>query len=80
MTKEQQQKLDATLSNLQKKYGKGSISVFGQNQIKVERFPVSSMNLTEMMGGGFPRGRMMEIYGPEDSARTITTKINRETE
>ena len=70
MTKEQQQKLDATLTNLQKKYGKGSISVFGQNQIKVERFPVSSMNLTEMMGGGFPRGRMVEIYGPESSGKT----------
>ena len=70
MTKEQQQKLDATLSNLQKKYGKGSISVFGKNQIKVERFPVSSMNLTEMMGGGFPRGRMIEIYGPESSGKT----------
>lgn len=70
MTKEQQQKLDATLTNLQKKYGKGSISVFGRNQIKVERFPVSSMNLTEMMGGGFPRGRMIEIYGPESSGKT----------
>lgn len=70
MTKEQQQKLDATLLNLQKKYGKGSISVFGKNQIKVERFPVSSMNLTEMMGGGFPRGRMTEIYGPESSGKT----------
>lgn len=70
MTKEQQQKLDATLLNIQKKYGKESISLFGKNQTRVERVPISSMNLTEMMGGGFPRGRMIEIYGPESSGKT----------
>ena len=70
MTKEQQQKLDATLLNIQKKYGKESISLFGKNQTRVERVPISSMNLTEMMGGGFPRGRMIEIYGPESSGKS----------
>lgn len=70
MTEDQQKKLDATLLNIQKKYGKGSISMFGKNQVKVERVPVSSMNLTDMMGGGFPRGRMIEIYGPESSGKT----------
>lgn len=70
MTEEQQKKLDATLLSIQKKYGKGSISMFGKNQVKVERVPVSSMNLTDMMGGGFPRGRMIEIYGPESSGKT----------
>ena len=70
MTKEQQQKLDATLLTIQKKYGKESISLFGKNQIKVERVPISSMNLTDMMGGGLPRGRMIEIYGPESSGKS----------
>lgn len=70
MTKEQQTKLNDTLSALQKKYGKDSISVFGKNQIKIERVPVSSMNLTDLMGGGLPRGRMIEVYGPESSGKT----------
>ena len=70
MTSEQQKKLDSVLLNLQKKYGKDSISVFGKNSIKVERVPLSSMNLTELFGGGCPRGRMLEVYGPESSGKT----------
>ncbi|MGL5913566.1 MAG: recombinase RecA [Bacteroidales bacterium] len=70
MNKEHETRLNATLLSMQKKYGKEAISIFGKNQTKVERMPVSSMNLTEMMGGGLPRGRMIEVYGPESSGKT----------
>jgi recombination protein RecA len=62
--------LDALLKSLQVKYGPGSISVFGKNQVMVERVPVDSFYLSELLGGGYPRGRMIEVYGPESSGKT----------
>ncbi|MDR1147603.1 MAG: recombinase RecA [Spirochaetaceae bacterium] len=62
--------LDALVKNLQVKYGSGSISVFGKNQVVVERVPIDSFYLSELLGGGYPRGRMIEIYGPESSGKT----------
>jgi recombination protein RecA len=62
--------LDSLVKDLQKKYGAGSISVFGKNQVVVERVPIDSFYLSELLGGGYPRGRMMEIYGPESSGKT----------
>jgi recombination protein RecA len=62
--------LDALIRDLQKKHGSGSISVFGKNQVTVERVPVDSFYLSELLGGGYPRGRMIEIYGTESSGKT----------
>jgi recombination protein RecA len=62
--------LDALIKSLQGKYGSGSISIFGKNQVVVERVPIDSFYLSELLGGGYPRGRMMEIYGPESSGKT----------
>jgi recombination protein RecA len=62
--------LDSLVKNLQGKYGSGSISIFGKNQVVVERVPIDSFYLSELLGGGYPRGRMMEIYGPESSGKT----------
>jgi recombination protein RecA len=62
--------LDALVKNLQEKYGSGSVSIFGKNQVVIERVPVDSFYLSELLGGGYPRGRMMEIYGPESSGKT----------
>jgi len=62
--------LDSLVKNLQGKYGAGSISLYGKNQVVVERVPIDSFYLTELLGGGYPRGRMMEIYGPESSGKT----------
>jgi len=62
--------LDSLVKNLQGKYGTGSISLYGKNQVVVERVPIDSFYLTELLGGGYPRGRMMEIYGPESSGKT----------
>lgn len=62
--------LDGLVGKIQKKYGAGTISVFGKNQTVIERVPVSSFYLSELLGGGYPRGRMIEIYGPESSGKT----------
>jgi len=62
--------LDSLIKNLQGKYGAGSVSLYGKNQVVVERVPVDSFYLSELLGGGYPRGRMMEIYGPESAGKT----------
>jgi recombination protein RecA len=56
---------------MQKKYGAGSVSLYGKNRVVVEWVPISSFFLTELLeGSGYPRGRMIEIYGPESSGKT----------
>jgi recombination protein RecA len=62
--------LDSLVSSMQKKYGAGSVSLYGKNQVVVEWVPISSFYLTELLGNGYPRGRMIEIYGPESSGKT----------
>jgi recombination protein RecA len=63
--------LDSLVASMQKKYGSGSISLYGKNRVVVEWVPLSSFYLTELLGGrGYPRGRMIEIYGPESSGKT----------
>jgi recombination protein RecA len=62
--------LDSLVVALQKKYGAGAVSLYGKNQVVVEWVPISSFYLTELMGNGYPRGRMIEIYGPESSGKT----------
>jgi recombination protein RecA len=62
--------LDALVASLQKKYGAGSVSLYGKNQVVVEWVPISSFYLTELLGNGYPRGRMIEIYGPESSGKS----------
>ena len=69
------EKLDTVLTDLQKKFGKGSIALFGKNTIKVERVPLSSMNLTRIFGGGCPRGRIIEVYGAESSGKTSLAEL-----
>jgi recombination protein RecA len=62
--------LDDLVASMQKKYGAGSVSIYGKNQVVVEWVPISSFYLTELLGNGYPRGRMIEIYGPESSGKT----------
>jgi recombination protein RecA len=62
--------LDSLVASMQKKYGAGSVSIYGKNQVIVGWVPISSFYLTELLGGGYPRGRMIEIYGPEASGKT----------
>ena len=64
--------LRAAMDKIEKSYGKGSIMKLGDEQIeRVEVIPTGSIGLNAALGvGGFPRGRVIEIYGPESSGKT----------
>ena len=65
--------LDAALSQIERAFGKGSIMRLGQRESAVEAEAVStgSLGLDIALGiGGLPRGRVIEIYGPESSGKT----------
>ncbi|MDR2474076.1 MAG: recombinase RecA [Tannerella sp.] len=64
--------LRAAMDKIEKSYGKGSIMKLGDEQIEqVEVIPSGSIGLNVALGvGGFPRGRVIEIYGPESSGKT----------
>ena len=64
--------LQAAMSKIEKEYGKGSIMRMGDEQIEnVDVIPTGSLNLDLALGvGGYPRGRIIEIYGPESSGKT----------
>jgi recombination protein RecA len=71
----QQQKmkaLQAALSKIEKDFGKGSIMKLGEEKIEnVEVIPTGSIGLNAALGvGGYPKGRIIEIYGPESSGKT----------
>ncbi len=65
--------LDAALSQIERSFGKGSIMRLGQNNpiVEIETIPTGSLSLDIALGvGGLPRGRIIEIYGPESSGKT----------
>ncbi|MCA1299961.1 recombinase RecA [Stappia indica] len=64
--------LDAALSQIERAFGKGSIMKMGQGQVvEVQTVPTGSLGLDIALGiGGLPRGRIVEIYGPESSGKT----------
>ena len=68
--------LDAALSQIERAFGKGSIMRLGKNQkaVEIETIPTGSLGLDIALGvGGLPRGRVIEIYGPESSGKTTLT-------
>ena len=73
-TKEEKLKaLDAAISHIEKQYGKGAIMKLGDSQrdMNVETIPTGSLSLDIALGvGGIPRGRIVEVYGPESSGKT----------
>ena len=64
--------LQAAMSKIEKDYGKGSIMRMGDEQIEnVDVIPTGSISLNAALGvGGYPKGRIIEIYGPESSGKT----------
>lgn len=64
--------LQAAMSKIEKDFGKGSIMKLGEDHIEqVEVIPTGSIGLNAALGvGGYPRGRIIEIYGPESSGKT----------
>ena len=67
-----QKALEAALQQIEKTYGKGAIMRLGQNVgMTVDHIPTGSLSLDAALGiGGLPRGRIVEIYGPESSGKT----------
>ncbi len=73
MNEEKLKALDAVLAQIEKAYGKGAIMKLGQDagNTDIEVIPSGCLTLDLALGiGGFPRGRMIEIYGPESSGKT----------
>ncbi|MCR5144339.1 MAG: recombinase RecA [Lachnospiraceae bacterium] len=65
--------LDAAISQIEKQYGKGSVMKLGDtsSMMQVETVPTGSLSLDIALGqGGLPKGRIIEIYGPESSGKT----------
>ena len=69
---EKMKALQAALAKIEKDFGKGSIMKLGDERIdNVEVIPTGSIGLNAALGvGGYPRGRIIEIYGPESSGKT----------
>ncbi len=66
--------LGLALDQIEKQFGKGSIMKLGEStHTKVECFPSGSISLDLALGGGLPRGRIVEVYGPESSGKTTLT-------
>ncbi|HBG02202.1 MAG TPA: recombinase RecA [Firmicutes bacterium] len=72
MTSEKQKALDRAVLQIEKQYGKGSIMKLGEaGSNAIEAIPTGSLALDIALGvGGIPRGRVIEIYGPESSGKT----------
>ena len=65
--------LDAALTQIEKAYGKGSVMKLGDRgaNMNIETVPTGSLGLDLALGlGGIPKGRVIEIYGPESSGKT----------
>ncbi|MEW5805419.1 MAG: recombinase RecA [Patescibacteria group bacterium] len=67
-----EEKLEELIKDLQSRYGEGTIMVLGQvARVDVDVIPTGSISLNLALGvGGLPRGRLIEIYGPESSGKT----------
>ena len=73
---EKMKALDAALTQIEKAYGKGSVMKLGDSgaNMNIETIPTGSLSLDIALGlGGIPKGRVIEIYGPESSGKTTVT-------
>lgn len=72
---EKRKALEVTFAQIEKQCGKGSVMLFGQKKVEaIEVISTGSLLIDEALGvGGFPRGRIIEVYGPEASGKTTLT-------
>lgn len=74
MAEDRKKALSAVLTQIERQYGKGSVMRLGDNApVKVETISTGSLTLDIALGGGLPKGRIVEIYGPESSGKTTLT-------
>jgi recombination protein RecA len=76
MNDEKSKNLDLAISQIEKSYGKGSIMRLGSRDVlvPVSVIPTGSISIDSALGiGGFPRGRVIEVYGPESGGKTTLT-------
>ncbi len=72
-SQEKMKALEAAISNIERQYGKGSVMKLGDSStnMNIETIPTGSLSLDIALGlGGLPKGRIVEIYGPESSGKT----------
>ncbi len=70
-TTDKQKALNLVLTQIERNFGKGSIMRLGDaTRMKVETIPTGALTLDLALGGGLPKGRVIEIYGPESSGKT----------
>ncbi|MEL6334468.1 MAG: recombinase RecA, partial [Cyanobacteria bacterium J06626_26] len=68
---ERKKALDMVLGQIERNFGKGTIMRLGDaTRMKVETIPTGALTLDLALGGGLPKGRVIEIYGPESSGKT----------
>lgn len=73
MKDDKRRALEAAITNIEKQYGKGSIMKLGESRenMNVETVPTGALSLDIALGsGGIPKGRIVEVYGPESSGKT----------
>ncbi|NLM68425.1 MAG: DNA recombination/repair protein RecA, partial [Firmicutes bacterium] len=75
MNDDRKRALDTAIAQIEKQFGKGSIMKLGEAASRnIDVIPTGSLSLDLALGiGGIPRGRVIEIYGPESSGKTTLT-------
>jgi len=69
-----QKALDSALAQIERQFGKGSIMRLGDaSRMRVETISTGALTLDLALGGGYPKGRVVEVYGPESSGKTTLT-------
>lgn len=71
---EKKKSMELAIAQIEKNFGSGSIMKLGENHKRnIETIPTGSLSLDLALGGGIPKGRITEIYGPESSGKTTLT-------